>query len=472
MKTLHRKPKNFIGLLLVILCTFLVSACCHRKYLTKSTITSWCEYPCTEIPKDTAIILWRKPGVSVQDFERWKRDHHLTNGRPACRFCNDNDLELYEGVSIELFGGTGGTSTCTVTSKDPCQPHGGGDDVVEYCYNIPIHIDRDSLTPKYQNDTIPSQGGTTGSVVDLAVFDTGIDPAIKDKYTRRLAHPCYAEAALGWNFANDNSTTDDDFPSQHGSKVAKFIVDQVRAYNNQRVNIIPVKIFDSQGNTSLFKILCAFSYAQHSGIKIINASFGFYWHDLYNPPALFSDYIQTHLTANGILLITSAGNRDITEDTAVINSGFVSAADVRDLGKHPVYPAVLSAHYGNVLSVTTVFSPEDKISLQQNHSRTFVSVGADADETCTIRIDPPRNELCFQNPLTASGEPVHGSSFATPIVAGRIAAFYDILTAGMGTTIDQALLLSRMQTQGLVKQSTGTVIPANIKHGVYAPKKL
>ena len=471
MKTLHRIEKKIIRFSLIILCVLLVCACCHRKYLTKSTVTQWCEYPCTEIPRDSSILLWRKPGVTAKEFEHWKREHHLTGGRPACSFCNDNDLEIYDGVPIEMFGGTGGTD-CTGTTI--CKPHGGGDDVVEYCYNIPIHLDTiEGGKYDYQLDSsqIPSENDISGPIVNVAVFDTGVDPAITSKYTIPLADVCYRPAARGWNFANGNDQTQDDFQGRHGTKVAKFIVDQVHAYKHQRVNIIPVKIFDRDGNTSLFKILCAFSYAQQSGIKIINASFGFYWHDLFNPPALFSDYIQTHLTDNGILLIASAGNRDISEDNAVTSTGLVSTADLRDLAKHPVYPAVLSGHLGNVITVTTVFSPQDAISLQQNHSKRFVMIGVNGDGQCTVTgVPAPTEEFCFRDPLDPTAVPVHGSSFATPIVTGRIASFYDLLTAGMGTTIDQGILLSRMQAQGLVKQSTAPVLPANIKNGVYAPK--
>jgi hypothetical protein len=149
----------------------------------------------------------------------------------------------------------------------------------------------------------------------------------------------------------------------------------------------------------------------------------------------------------------------------------VAPADIRDLAKHPVYPAVLSGHLGNVITVTTVFSPEDAISLQQNHSRRFVTIGVNGDGQCTVTgVPPPTEEFCFRDPLDPTSAQVHGTSFATPIVTGRIASFYDLLTAGMGTTIDQAILLSRMQVEGLVKQSTAPVLPANIKHGVYAPK--
>jgi len=452
---------------------FLVSACCHRK-IQKSIINQWCSQPYSEFPKDSSIILWRKPGVSHEAFERWKREHHLTNGQAICRFCGDNDLELYSGVSIELFGGTGGTSTCTGTTI--CKPHGGGDDIAEFCYNIPIRIDsaRGEKYDTISESQIPSEVDITGPVVNLAVFDTGVDPAITAKYTTGLAHPCNPSAAFGWDFANDDNSTNDDFPTQHGTKVAKFIVDQVQIYRNQKVNIIPVKIFDRGGNTSLFKILCAFAYAEHSGIKIINASFGFYWHDLDNPPALFSDYIKTHLTDNGILLITSAGNRDDMEDNAVIASGLVAAGDIRDLAKHPCYPAALAgvAGYENVISVTTVFSTQDKVSPQQNSSATLVDIGADGDGRCTVvGVPSPTDEFCFQDPLVnpLTPAPISGSSYATPIITGRIASFYNKLTAG-GTSINKATLISGMQTQNLVQISTGTVIPAHIKNGVYAPK--
>ena len=474
MKKLQSISKNLSGLVLVVLCTALLSACCHCK-IQKSIITQWCSQPYSEFPSDSSIILWRKPGVSHEAFERWKREHHLPTGQAICSFCGDDDLELYNGVNIELLGGTGGTTTCTTGTI--CKPHGGGDDVAEFCYNIPIKIDT-AQGGKYDtvdSSLIPSQDGIRGPVVDIAVFDTGIDPAIAAKYTRALAHPCNPSAALGWDFANGDNTTNDDFVTKHGSRVAKFIIDQVQIYHNQRVNIIPVKIFDANGNTSLFKVLCAFAYAQHSGIKIINASFGFYWHDLHNPPALFCDYIKTHLTDHGILLIASAGNRDLDEDAAVITSGLVSSGDIRNLKKHPCYPAALAGRpgYENVVTVTTVFSRQDKVSPQQNYSKALVDIGTDGIERCMVQNVPdPTEEYCFKDPLepVLTATPISGSSFAAPIITGRITAFYDILTAGMGSSLNKATLIARMQSKNLVATSTGTVIPSHIKGGVYAPK--
>ena len=482
------KSKKYTSFFIIFLALSTCSCNNEEGNESPSKFNQYVSYPYAEIPKDSSIILWRKPGVSAENFERWKKNHNLTTGIAICPFCADNDLELYQGVSIELFGGTGGNTACS-TQTPPCKPSGGGDDTVEFCYNFPISID----TPFFQGqrfDTnkdvmllfmpdpltaeIQSETDITGPLVNVGIFDTGVDPSITTKYTTPLTGACEPSAAKGWNFSYKNAVTDDDFHGKHGTTVAKFIVDQVVKYRNQKVNIIPIKIFDSLGNTSLYNILCAFVYAQKSGIQIINASFGFYWHDLHNPPFLFNDFVKTQLTDHGILLIAAAGNRDLKEDKDVVTSGTVTLANLRNLANHPCYPAALAGQPGfdNVIAVTTASKARDKVSPQQNYSSSIVDIGVNGDVEYIVNLPAPTTEFGFEDPfgrLTASRGLyiISGSSYATPIITGKIAANYNLLVSG--TPINKTTLLSNLQTQTFIHGTSGG-LSAQVRAGNYADK--
>jgi hypothetical protein len=263
----------------------------------------------------------------------------------------------------------------------------------------------------------------------------------------------------------------------HGTRVAKFIIDQVQQYQKQKVNIIPVKIFDSTGHTSLYRILCGFVYAQKSGIQVINVSFGFYWHDLNNRPPLLPEFVQTYLTDHKVILVAAAGNRDTAEDNAVLKWNLVAAADLRNLDRHPVYPAALAGQPGfdNVIAVTTLYKPEEKVSPQQNFSSRIVDIGVNGEYRYDVNLPLPLpvEEFGFRDPLgpSASGQThvISGSSYATPIVTGKIVAFYSELI-GTGPVLNKANFLSALQSRALLDHSSNPGLNGQVRNGAYCKR--
>ena len=118
MKKLQSISKNLSGLVLVVLCTALLSACCHCK-IQKSIITQWCSQPYSEFPSDSSIILWRKPGVSHEAFERWKREHHLPTGQAICTFCGDDEFRFGIGLPPDLSHRQQIRTQATITTRMP-----------------------------------------------------------------------------------------------------------------------------------------------------------------------------------------------------------------------------------------------------------------------------------------------------------------------------------------------------------------
>src|ERR1041385_9390894 len=237
---LHHRGFSAMSIIVFVL---LVSVGCNKNLF----LHDYSYPPYTSIPKDTSVILWKNPKASDADFEKWKLNHNLspTQKIDFCTFCSDDKLELYTGVPITAFmSGSGGTPCPT------CKPNGGGDDTVYYSYNFPIDVDTSFFqgqevdTSSYSEDkkiilgtlphptslpTLPAQTAT-GPIVNIGVMDTGVDPSITTNNTFPLPgacdHPGFpaGSTARGWNFAGDNDHTGDDYPSMHGTSVAKLIL--------------------------------------------------------------------------------------------------------------------------------------------------------------------------------------------------------------------------------------------------------
>jgi Subtilase family len=498
-KIININKINYLKLLALQFVVFLIASC------TKSSKVEFTDGQSSYAPyhPDTTIIVWKNPDATQAEFNQWKQNHNLTINKKVaiqCPFCDDDDpLELYAGISIQTLiqgNGTGGSGTgCTGTH---CGPSGGGDDTAFFSYNLTMLLPNptapvDSLDsndkiiennkknyPVPQNINLESQDRFPGQPVTVAVFDTGIDTILTNKYCSGLSTVCDPRAARGWNYNYGSPNTQDDYPHRHGSAVAKFIIDQVIQYQNQKVNIIPVKIHDSLGRSNLYNVLCAIAYASKSHVNIINASFGFYWDDPNSTPLLLGEFIKHYLTKQGILMIAAAGNRDYDEDTFVLNHNLVSWPQLRDLDVHPFYPASFAGRDGfdNVIAVTTCEIPSyDSVSQFQNYSNNFVDAAVNCD--VPFNLTPLTSSLEFgffdplNRPIAGGGQLIiAGSSYSTPIITGKIAAYYDILINGMigaatANQIDKNELFRRMEASGLIHLET-VKLSSKIKGGKYA----
>lgn len=391
------------------------------------------------------LIVWRKPGVSDADFNRWKNDR--LNQYPGfvvkklCAYCDDS-LELWEGDNTSTLISERVAGASSGGAQPP--PQGGGDAIACFSYNLILDLPEPTACtppPEKYRQIAPRRG--TGTPLTVAVFDTGLLPDLKQAYTENVTTACMPGGDAGWNFAYKNSITDDDYPSAHGSAVTGFIMAQEAEYEyRKKINILPVKIHNNCGKSDLFSILCGFAYAANCGAKIINASFGFYSaKGTRDAPAILAQFVERLLTEKKILLIAAAGNVNANESI-----GRHTAEDIRNLDWHPFFPACLSKNFENVLAVTTVSDGDGKVSPSQNYSNTVVDIGVYCDEIV-------EKDYRFADPLGRNVF-IIGSSYATPIVTGKIAQHYDDLTSGMtgeNQTINKSVLLNRMRDLNLIK---------------------
>jgi len=453
--TTNRWVIRIIILVLLAIIIFLFFKCCR------------CCRPQVRIKKyPDEILVFRNPDSPYSAFKA-SLDHlkaeiaksgDITDSE-YCPTC-DSDLVLLKGPGVQIHiqqAGSGGTGGGTTGGP-------GGGNAGYYCANLAItSLDTgknevtDTLhledTPRILNPRWkPSR--LTNSPVTVAVLDTGLDSTDIDKtFVGNFTQTCPGfTGQRGWNFIANNSNTYDDHPHRHGTKVTRLILNQVLHYQGLpssragAVNILPVKVFDTSGLSSLYKILCGVSYAASSGAKIINASFGYYDYT----DTTFSRYADTivqkylahYLRSRNILMIACAGNAIHYDDSVYRKAIAVPGANPRNLDSNKFYPAsfVRDSLRDNLLVVTTIYAKDHSISPLQNFSPGVVDVGVN----CDAIIHKPDGDLYvfldpIQNIINNRFPAVTGSSFATPIVTGKIAAHYSTLV-GAGTVNKEAIL--------------------------------
>lgn len=257
--------------------------------------------------------------------------------------------------------------------------------------------------------------------VRVAVFDTGYLlnsdseagkfnlpqlelPAAGLKLDQVKADACN----LQHNFtATSSAHPHDDNAATHGTRVSSLLISQLGDAN---VRVVPIKVLDSGGRGSLFNLMCALASVRNRQFDAINISLGFYAPTDSIPAQLLSDYLRR----TNAFIFAAAGNANPDADAAETALG-TSAGDLRFLDKRKIqfYPACLSTD--STLKLVTVTgvnragsgTPFTACSTQNVSNRYVdVAVGVEnAQAECAILL---------------RSEAMRGTSFATPILAGKI----------------------------------------------------
>lgn len=442
---------------------FFITGCPNNKSGNNTTLTHVSVYRYPHIAADTSeLLVWLDPTAGDESLSNWidsiKRIYGDVNTKSVCESC-DSSLRLLGGAGIATFIQT--QTTCT-QGKTNCGPSGGGNGLY-WSLNFPVQF-TDSIDKENQvTDLIPNRQPTKSDVV-IAVFDTGDDPdemLLNNHFYTAPADSISCKGIngnAGWNFVSDTKDWRDDYfangGSKHGTVVSGFIVNQEKEYGENGIRILPVKVHDSNGRSDLYHILCGIAYAQKLGANIINASFGFYAPKYRQTDAglmpdvsatLLKAYMQHYLTDNKIIMVAASGNKDDANEKLIYPS--MNPLGVRNLDSVSFYPASLAPELWNVIAVTTINN--SMVCPDQNYSSHVVDIGVFADK-----------DFVFQNPI-ATSEAVIGTSFATPIVTGKIAANYFRLhpvLSSVGTAPSKSAIWAALGT-GITQTFTGSTPP-------------
>jgi subtilisin family serine protease len=248
------------------------------------------------------------------------------------------------------------------------------------------------------NDNIDAAAGwdirTDASSITVAIIDSGMQLDHVDLAANLWTNPGEIPAngidddlngkiddVHGWDFANGDNNPDDD--AGHGTHVAGLI--GARGNNTIGVagvawtaKLMPLKVFDQNGNGFDSAIIDALGYAAANSARITNNSYGGPDFD----PALFNAFVLAGDA--GMLQVVAAGN---------------SGDDVDTVG---AYPAAFELD--SMISVAATTS-NDSLADFSNFGRTTIDLGAPGQDIVST----------WPGGLFAQ---LSGTSMATPLVSG------------------------------------------------------
>lgn len=258
---------------------------------------------------DDQIVVQYDAGLTEAEKQIMRDEYGVENYKNCT--CADPTLELWI-FDNPRGGGPGGSIEETLVVIKDDEGLEGAD------FNPFIKHDGTKLqNPFGPADLVTAMSKvTTGNGgVTIAVLDTGVDynyfgftaPFLYN--TSQSANSCSEngqEDYYGWDFVNQDNDPYDDYG--HGTIVSSIITDRLFEAN-VNFQILPVKVFDENGDGNYFDILCGFKYAvNNEDVDIVNMSFGWYNAEY----QLLGRFIEESETV--ALLNTSAGNNTSDND--------------------------------------------------------------------------------------------------------------------------------------------------------------
>lgn len=246
--------------------------------------------------------------------------------------------------------------------------------------------------------------------VKIAIFDTGYDSR-----TSLINNP---ESINCPDFKDFH----DGDPQLHGTTVTALLMNSMGASRN-RTQIIPIKVLDSKGEGTLFRLVCGLASLKNQNVDIVNLSLGFYAPS----DSIPSKLLKTYLDNTEAWIFTAAGNANQEIDSEE------SISSVRDLTQRhfKFYPACLT-DANKLISVTSSKTNKfpDEVCNTQNFSNQYIDLAVRA-----------RYGECGIGILESywGGQ---GSSFATPVAAGKTAS---LLRSGL--QVNRNVLFNRIGVQ-------------------------
>lgn len=318
-----------------------------------------------------------------------------------------------------------------------------------FASNVLLHLEQSN---DHDIDASTAWDTTTGSAdVLIAVIDTGVDTDHPDLVDNIWTNPNeipnngidddnngYIDDVHGWDFVEDDndpsstptSSSYDNTVVVHGTHVAGLIgavgnngVGVVGV--NWTVRIMPLRVFDDQGNSSMSEVLDAIAYAQANGAKVMNMSYGGTTFSQFESDAI------TNAAAAGVLSVAAAGNENV------------------NLNVTPEYPAC----YTSVIGVGATDSNDDMASFS-NYGTDCVDVAAPGESILsTVYVD---NTGLFPNEYDF----LSGTSMSTPIVSG-IAGLILAVQPGFSTSQITDFITSSADDIGIPAFGSGRVNAAS-----------
>ncbi len=210
--------------------------------------------------------------------------------------------------------------------------------------------------------------------VTIFLLDTGLDEngdkIVTDYLTTNApVDDCYnINTASGYNYTSLDTTINDNYTDEywHGTFGYNSITDGLNQSDN--ITIVPLKIFDENGEGNLFDLTCAIYHAIDHDADIINLSAGYQG----QRSSILENAINT-ARENGVFICTAAGNDTINIDVTPQYPAYFASQ------YHYIYDTageiVDSFKYNNVISVASI-DAQNNFSEFSNEGQESVTLSA------------------------------------------------------------------------------------------------
>jgi len=303
--------------------------------LTTSLLLSSCiiyaqnTHPCrlilqfekTVSPNDVAYIIQAKSGnilhsIIEKDLKIYLAEFELNNGDDDC-FITIDDAYQYFDCGGGVHDQTNGSSTKVKS--------------VDYEYNLTTpRVIPSSYSQNYDlynyNPTLECSEDLSDSAnsfirhnVKIAVVDSGHENGSPFDYL--------IDYEYAYDFVDNDKIPDDATHTKHGTNVNSVIAGMIANFSpsSSKIKIIPIKILDAEGSSSLFRFYQGMIHAINSEPNIINLSIGAFMNDTDICTNIF-DNILAKAEANNVLVVAAAGN----DYTDIDNQYYIPSSSTSD----------------------------------------------------------------------------------------------------------------------------------------------
>jgi hypothetical protein len=319
----------------------------------------------------------------------------------------------------------GGSVTTPPPAKDP--------PIVPQSGSIAYIDDNDPIDDPAPNSTSVTtkifklRGTSSQEERILAVIDTGIDTTLFSNNIQQLFWASPSTTKNNFLIGAPVQDFSDKSVIRHGTSVTAIALNAVTAGPLPRIMALKA-LGNNEG--SVFTVSCAMNYAIIHRAMIINLSLGYYG----KPDTILASYIRK-AGRSQILVVAAAGNDIVSEHNGENVCQDQLSFENMLTDAHSFYPACWSSEFGNLISVTGL-SNLNMPCFYQNYSRDYVTLGLMNTNNPSTNSSNIEKGCCSYKPVFLNGF-IEGTSFATPVVSGKIGSF--ILRNGKKPTIDEYL---------------------------------
>jgi subtilisin family serine protease len=368
--------------------------------------------------KKPVVDFYRKRGKITQYLRKYagsnKKRIYIT--RMTVQKCNNGDSSFWNvNADAEIRGlDSVGSQTGSTPPQPKVVPKGGF--LEFFALNSKLQLHRDSLvkaTSPAMLLSFPQPVNIDNNAV-IAVLDTGIDTTLFAEGIRSDLLWNGTSGSINMVHGRAANNYMDDYINKHGTAVASIALNSFyRASNNTALpKLMVVKVLDENAEGTVFDLCCGINYAVKNHATVINASVGYTLEGTNELKDEAMEYYLAKCQADSIPLVAAAGNTNDYRNTGMLCENNTSGSNRMTLSNMTLPAAyAMNANEYPVISVTGMGKPGIPCYYQY-FSPKMVTVGV-------LNQDAETNCCSFKLPFFI--RIVEGTSYATPVVSGRLA---------------------------------------------------